>query len=152
MHVAGSEKQKDVSQYYHVLDNTRSFLEFQAFAYANICKSEFCPSVAGPQLNKSEPHIGLVATYGAESWTWNRDVAKQQAAVERNALRRINEEIKVNENWRRRNNEELLQMFGDLDILSFVRISRLNWIGHINGMDTKRNVRPVLTIILMEVD
>ena len=36
-----------------------------------------------------------MATYGAESWTWNRDVAKRQAAVERNALRRMNEEINV---------------------------------------------------------
>jgi hypothetical protein len=60
--------------------------------------------------------------------------------------------VKVNENWRRRNNKELLQMFGDLDILSFVRISRLNWIGHVNRMDTKRKVNTVLTIILTEID
>jgi hypothetical protein len=26
-------------------------------------------------------------------------------------------EIKVNENWRKRNTKELLQLFGDLDIL-----------------------------------
>jgi hypothetical protein len=32
--------------------------------------------------------------------------------------------IKVNENWRQRYNEELVQLFGDLDILSFV-----GWIG-----------------------
>jgi len=61
-------------------------------------------------------------------------------------------EIKVKENWRKRNNKELLQLFGDLDMLSFVRINRLNWIGHVNGMDAKRNVRPVLTIILTEFD
>jgi hypothetical protein len=29
-------------------------------------------------------------------------------------------------------NIELIQLFGDLDIFSFVRISRLNWIGHVN--------------------
>ena len=56
--------------------------------------------------------------------------------------------IKVNENLRKRYNKELMQPFGDLDILSFVRlyllsyvrISLLNWIGHINKMHSKRKV------------
>ena len=34
-------------------------------------------------------------------------------------------------------------MFGDLDILSFVRISGLNWIGHVNRMDSKRKLSQV---------
>jgi len=33
-----------------------------------------------------------------------------------------------------------MQLFGDLDILSFVIVSRLTWIGHGNRMDSKRNV------------
>jgi hypothetical protein len=37
--------------------------------------------------------------------------------------------IKVSENWRERYNKELMQLFGDTDILSFVRVGRLNWIG-----------------------
>jgi hypothetical protein len=52
-------------------------------------------------------------------------------------------EIKVNENWRKRYNKELMQLFGDLDILSFVRISRLNWIGRVNRMDSERKVSQV---------
>jgi hypothetical protein len=32
---------------------------------------------------------------------------------------------------------------GDLDILSFVRISQLNWIVHVNRMDSKRKVSQV---------
>ena len=38
-----------------------------------------------------------------------------------------------------------MQLFGDLvlDILSFVRISRLYWIGHVNGMDSKIKVSQV---------
>jgi len=31
-----------------------------------------------------------------------------------------------------------MQLFGYLDILSFVRISPLNWIGHVNRMDSER--------------
>jgi hypothetical protein len=48
--------------------------------------------------------------------------------------------IKVNENWRKRHNKELMQPFGDLDIPSFVSISRLNWIGQVNMKDSKRKV------------
>jgi len=40
-----------------------------------------------------------------------------------------------------------MQLFGDLDILSFVRVSRLNWTGHGNRMDSKRNVSQVFDSI-----
>jgi hypothetical protein len=44
------------------------------------------------------------------------------AASERRVLRRMFGEITANENWRKRCNKGLMSMFGDLDILSFVRI------------------------------
>ena len=40
-------------------------------------------------------------------------------------------------------NKELMQLFGDLDTLSFVRKSWLNWIAHVNRMDSKRKVNQV---------
>ena len=36
-----------------------------------------------------------------------------------------------------------MQLFGDLDIFSFVRISLLTWISHVNRMDSKRKVSQV---------
>jgi hypothetical protein len=51
--------------------------------------------------------------------------------------------IKINENWRKRHNKELMQLFGDLDILSFVSIIRLNWIGQVNIKDSKSKVSQV---------
>ena len=36
-----------------------------------------------------------------------------------------------------------MQLFGDLDILSFVRICLLNGIGLVNRMDSKRKVSKV---------
>ena len=60
--------------------------------------------------------------------------------------------IKVNENWRKQYNKKLLQLFGDLHILSFVRISQLNWIGYVDRMGGKRKVSQYLTVILREVD
>jgi len=44
----------------------------------------------------------------------------------------------VNGNWGERCSKELVLLFGDLDILSFVRISRLNWIDHVNRIDSTR--------------
>ena len=36
-----------------------------------------------------------------------------------------------------------MQLFGDLYTLSFVRISRLNWIGRVSRMGSKRKVSQV---------
>ena len=79
-----------------------------------------------------------MATYGAESSILNKDIAKWFAGFERNASKRMFEGTEVHENWRMLHNKELLQLFEYLDILSFVGIIRLNWIGHVNRMDNKR--------------
>jgi hypothetical protein len=42
------------------------------------------------------------------------------------SLRRIFGGIRVNENWRKRCNKEVMQLFGDSDIISLVRKSRLD--------------------------
>ena len=47
------------------------------------------------------------------------------------------------ESWRKRYNEELIKLFGDLDILSYIGIRRMNWIDQVNRMDSKRNVNQV---------
>jgi len=47
-------------------------------------------------------------------------------------------------------NKELMQLFGNLDTLPFLRISRLNWIGHVNGMDSKRKESHVFNNNLQE--
>jgi hypothetical protein len=60
----------------------------------------------------------------------NKDFGKQLADVERKVLRTFGE-IKVTDNWRKRYNKEFVQLFGDLDILSFVRITLLNCIGNV---------------------
>jgi len=42
----------------------------------------------------------------------------------------------VNENWRQRYNKELMQVFWELDILSFVSTCCLNWISLVNTLRT----------------
>lgn len=67
--------------------------------------------------------IRLEATYGAESWTLNEEIAKWLDALERKRLRPMLGEIKVNENLGNVCNKELKQLFGDLYTLSYARIS-----------------------------
>ena len=98
-----------------------------------------------------------MASYGALSWSVFKDIAKRLAAVERGVLRRMFGGIQINKILRNKYNKELMQRFRDLDIVSFVRISRLDCIGHVNIMDIKRKISQVskdkhLEIILREVD
>jgi hypothetical protein len=51
--------------------------------------------------------------------------------------------IKVNENWRKRRKEELMQMFGNSDTFLFLRISRLNSIGQVNKTDSKKKASEI---------
>jgi len=39
--------------------------------------------------------------------------------------------------------KKFMQLCGDVDILSFVRISRLHWIGHVNRIDSERKVSQI---------
>ena len=87
--------------------------------------------------------------YGAEFWTLNKDIAKRLATLEKSVLRRMFGGIKVNANWRKWCNKELMQLFGDLDVLSLVRT--IVCIGVVMLTEWIVEVK-YLTIILREVD
>jgi hypothetical protein len=87
--------------------------------------------------------IRPIITYGAEAWTMSSEISKRLAVFERKVLRKILGAIKIINCWTRRHNNELMQLYGDLDIVSFIRINRLRWIGHISRMDNNRMVYQV---------
>ena len=68
-----------------------------------------------------------MATYGAESLTLNKDIAKQLAAVEKNVLRRMFGGINVNESWRKWYNKELMQLFGDFGNGWIGKVTLIQW-------------------------
>ena len=102
--------------------------------------------IAAEKIKISKTLIRPVGTYGAESWTLNKDIVKRLVIFERLVLRRMFRGITANGNWRKRYNKELMQLFGDLYILSFIGISVLNWNDHVNTrrMDSKRNISQIL--------
>jgi hypothetical protein len=59
----------------------------------------------------------------------NKNVDKWLDTFKRKVLGRLFGGIKVRKNWRKRYNKKLMQMFGGLDKLSFVRLSlvQLDW-------------------------
>jgi hypothetical protein len=81
--------------------------------------------------------IRLIIAHGAEAWTMGSETGKRLAVFELKVLTKILGTININNCWRRRYNNELMHLYGDLDIVSFIRINRLRWFGHVNIMDNK---------------
>jgi hypothetical protein len=71
------------------------------------------------------------------------ETGKWLTVFEWKVLGKILGAIKINNCWRRRYNNKLMSLYGDLDIVLFIRINRLRWIGHVNRMDNKRMVYQV---------
>ena len=82
-----------------------------------------------------------VITYGAEAYTSNIQTTKILAVFEKKVLRRILGVVNLNDTWRRRNNSEVMNLYEDVDIISFIRLSRLRWIRNMNRLDKDLNFK-----------
>jgi hypothetical protein len=58
----------------------------------------------------------------------------QLAVFERKILRKIFGPIRDTDQWRRRYNEELYQVYAEPEIVKCIRSARLRWAGHIVRM------------------
>ena len=56
-------------------------------------------------------------------------------------LRKIFGPIYVAGCWRSRTNEEVRQLYGELDIVTEIRKGRLRWLGHVERMSEERVVK-----------
>ena len=57
---------------------------------------------------------------------------------ERRILRSIFRGVNVEGNWRRRFNHELHQLYNEPDVVKFIKINRLRWLGHVLRMNEER--------------
>ena len=106
------------------------------FALRPILKSQIVHRNTKLRIYKSL--IRPIVTYGAETWIMYAHITKRLAVFERKVLRKILGPIKVNGEWRIRTNSELMQLYKDLDIVAYIKIMRLKWIGHVNRMEEER--------------
>ena len=76
-----------------------------------------------------------VLLYGAEAWTMTNTDEKALGAFERKILRKIYGPICVAGDYRIRWNNELYELYADIDLVKRIKIQRLRWLGHVERMD-----------------
>ena len=79
-----------------------------------------------------------VVAYGSEAWCMTQKDEQTLLVFERRILRSIFGGVKVEENWRRRYNHELYQLYNEPDIVKYIKINRLRWLGHVQRMEDER--------------
>lgn len=93
------------------------------------------------KLNIYKTLIRPIVTYGAETWTLTKSVSARLAVFERKVLRRILGAVKQGDNWRIRYNSELYELYNEINLETYVKLTRLRWLGHVVRMDNNRRVK-----------
>ena len=82
--------------------------------------------------------IRPVVLCGSEAWCLMANGEKHLCIWERRVLRNIFGPICVAGYWRSRTNEEVRQLYGELDIVTEIKKGRLRWLGHVERMSEER--------------
>lgn len=101
------------------------------------------PLMKSKDLSKNEKKkiyrtiIRPIVTYASETWTLLKNDVRRLAVWERKILRRIYGPKIENGEWRIRTNEEVLELYGQPDIIQEIKSARLRWLGHIERSDER---------------
>src|ERR1700744_132045 len=79
--------------------------------------------------------VRLILAYGSEAWCMTQTDEQTILVFERRILRTIFGGIQIENNWRRRFNHELYELYAEPDIVKYIKINRLRWFGHVLRMD-----------------
>ena len=82
--------------------------------------------------------IRPVVTYGSAIWTLTNTEENALKSIRRKILWRICGPIKVQNEWRIRNNQEPHDPMSGQNIVKFVKSQRLRWLGHLYKMPDNR--------------
>jgi hypothetical protein len=94
--------------------------------------------------------IRPVVIYGAETWTLTKKNEKMLMAWERKMLRKIYGPTKESGQLRIRTNSELMTKYKSQDIVTAVKIRRLEWFGHVIRINEARIVKKIFEEKLKE--
>jgi hypothetical protein len=85
--------------------------------------------------------IRPVLTYTSETWSvYERNEWRLRLSLfERKVLRCIFGTKQENETWRKRYNYELYETFNESNIVNYIKVKRLTWVGHLRRMNNDRN-------------
>jgi len=76
--------------------------------------------------------------YGSEIWAMTDTVMKRLSRRERKMLTRICGLVVEQGIWIARINQEMRELYKDLDTVAYIKKKRLEWIGHVVRMDQGR--------------
>lgn len=88
--------------------------------------------------------IRPVVTYGCETWVLTTKNERLLNVWERKMLRKIFGPVKIGNEWKIRKNNELRDLYGEPDLVCFVKTARLRWLGHVERMADTRIPKKLL--------
>jgi hypothetical protein len=72
-----------------------------------------------------------VLAYGCETWVLSKSDEARLGVFESKVLRTIFGPMNDNGEWRIKYNDELYTQYKDSDIITYIKINRLRWAGHV---------------------
>jgi hypothetical protein len=75
--------------------------------------------------------IRIVLTRGCETWSLSKKSKNAINIFERKILRQIHGPVKEDEQWRSSYSKELYEAYQQLDLLTSIKLKRLQWAGHV---------------------
>lgn len=106
------------------------------FALVGILKSSIVHKEMKIRIYKTM--IRTVLCYACETWIMNAKAETALGVFERKILRRIYGPVNDNGQWRIRYNHELMDLYKETDIVTYIKLKRLEWAGHVCRMGSQR--------------
>jgi hypothetical protein len=94
--------------------------------------------------------IRPVLTYASETWTLSKINERRLSPFKRKVLRCIFGAKQENGTWRKRYNYELCGTFSEPNIVTYIKVKRLAWAGHLVLMNNNRTLQKYSTPNQME--
>jgi len=91
--------------------------------------------------------IRPVLAYGSETWVLSKSVETRLGVFERKFLRAIFGPTNDNGEWRIKYSYELYTLYKDSDIITYIKINRPRWSGHIIRLEEQNPARRVFAAV-----
>ena len=115
-----------------VKDRTQTGNRAYATNYHTL-KSKIIKRSVKMQIHKTL--IRPVVMYGSDIWTLTKSDENLLRIFERKILRRIYGPVQEGDIWRIRNDGELNRSINREDIVEFIKVQRIRWLGHVKKME-----------------
>ena len=94
-----------------------------------------------------KPLIRPVLTCGSETWVLSKSDEVVLGVFERKILRAVFGPTNDNGEWRIKYNNELYTLCKESDTVTYIKINRLKWAGHVIRMEEQSATRRVLVAV-----